>query len=89
MIEPIGKILGTGGENYLNRIYLATKLQEVLKKLHPEPVKVVIKGNVVSLVCQSPAQATFYRLKRRKIYGEIINALGSANSFKVQIRVKS
>lgn len=88
MIESLGNILGMGRGDYLNRIYLATKLQEFLKKTHPDPVRVVIKGKVVSLVCHSPAQATFLRLKKRRLFGEINNILGAASGYKIYIKTR-
>lgn len=88
MIEPLSNILGAGKGDYLNRIYLSTKLQNFLKKTHPDPVRVIIRGKVVSLVCNSPAQATFFRLKKRRLFGEINNILGESGGYKIYIKTR-
>ena len=88
MIEPISNILGRASSNYLQRIYLATKLQNHLKKIHQAPIKVIIKNKTITLSCRGAAQASFFRLRRRRLYGEIANILGKGHGYKIVVRVK-
>jgi hypothetical protein len=88
MIESLNSLLGSGREDYLNRIYLSTKLQNFLKTTHPDPVKVVVKNKVISLICSSPAQATHLRLKKRRLFGEINNIIGHTSGYTIRIKVR-
>lgn len=89
MIEPIGNILGNADNNYLQRIYLSTKFQKHLKKIHSEPVKVIIRNRTITLSCRSAAQTSFFKLRRKRLYGELANILGKGHGYKVVVRVKN
>ena len=89
MIEPISSILGNADSNYLQRIYLATKLQKHLKKTYEETARVIVRNKVITLSCYSAAQASFFRLKRRHLYGELASILGKGHGYKIVVRVKS
>ena len=89
MIETISKIWGGDSSNYLQRIFLSTKLQNHLKKIHQDPVKIIIKNKTITLSCRGAAQASFFRLRRRRLYGEMANILGKGHGYKIVVRVRS
>ncbi|MEX1123563.1 MAG: hypothetical protein WEC81_00040 [Patescibacteria group bacterium] len=85
-MEHLGSILGSNSD-YLSRIYLSTKLQQYLKTFHKEPVKVVVRNKLVVLSCKSPAQATFFRLRRAQLYAQLTNILGKGHGYTVRVKV--
>lgn len=88
MVESLGQILGGTNRDYLQRIYLSTKFGQRLRKVHAEPVKVTVRQRIITLHCRSNAQAAFFRLQRRRLYGELSEIVGkSAPLYTIRVKV--
>ncbi len=55
-------------KNSLQKIFSSYQLQQTIEKELNEKVKVVLKNKVINIVCSSPAQATSFKMRMRKLY---------------------
>ncbi|MEX1051999.1 MAG: hypothetical protein WEC83_01265 [Patescibacteria group bacterium] len=87
MIEPLKNILGGGNRDYLQRIYLSSQFEKTLKKIHPTTPRVSVSGAFITLHCPSNAAAAFWRLRRARLYAELINLIGKTHGYTVRIKI--
>jgi hypothetical protein len=72
MFERLGDLLGSDYQNnYLQKIYLAQKLQTEVQKIVPGDCAVVIKGQIVVIQANSSAYLQALKIHQRKIYAQI------------------
>ncbi len=55
-------------KNSLQKIFSSYQLQQTIEKELGEKVKVVLKNSAINIVCSSPAQATSFKMRMRKLY---------------------
>ncbi len=87
MIEPIKNILSGGGRDYLQRIYLSAQFQKKLKTIHSDAPRVSVRGQIITLHCASNAQATFFKLRRPRLYAELVDMAGKGHGYTIRIKI--
>jgi hypothetical protein len=89
-VQPLGDFLsGSYQKSYLQKIFIGQKLEKVFSELAKGPVKVVIKDKTISVGCTTPAQATFLRLKRTRLYAVVNETLNTkSHGYTVRVRVR-
>ncbi len=89
MIEPIKNILGGNNRDYLQRIFLSTEFQKKLKTIHRDAPRTSVRDTVITLHCPNNAAATFWRLHRNRLYGELINLVGKNHGYTIRIKIST
>ncbi len=88
-MEKLGDYLPTHRRGMLGRIYLARQLGEKIQNFLPDPIKVIVRGQLILLMASSPSQAKRLSLERRKIEAILTHLAGSRHGLTVKIRLQN